>query len=186
MPDGSQAPVSSAIVTLPNVISFARICAVPVAVWLVLDNDFAAAFALFVLAGLSDALDGYLARRFTRSKLGALLDPVADKLLMVAMYVTLAATARLPAWLTILVVFRDLLIVGGVLVFWLVSHPVHIHPFALSKINTALQIVLVAAVLFAAAFGIIPPTLLTALVWTVAATTLITGAIHVWRGVSAQ
>jgi cardiolipin synthase len=100
-----------------------------------------------VLAGLSDAVDGWLARRYGGNSIGALLDPVADKALLVTMYVTLAVVRELPDWLAILVVFRDLLIVGGVIVLGVLGHPVVIRPLYVSKLNTALQIVLIAATL---------------------------------------
>ena len=95
MPDTGLAP-SNALVTLPNIISFARLCAVPLAIWLVLHQRFPAAFLLFALAGISDAIDGWLARRRGGTVLGAILDPLADKALMVGMYVTLAAIGQLP------------------------------------------------------------------------------------------
>lgn len=164
----------------PNLITFGRLCAVPLAFWLVLEHRLDLAFFLFVLAGLSDAIDGWLARRYGGNAIGALMDPVADKALLVTMYVTLASVGELPDWLAILVVFRDLLIVGGVIVLGVLGQPVTIRPIYVSKLNTALQIVLVAATLFAAGFGMIPRVLLLSLIWTVAATTLISGAAYVW------
>ena len=131
-------------------ITFARLCAVPLAVWLVLQHRIAEVFYLFVAAGLSDAVDGWLARRRGTSALGAILDPVADKALLVTMYVTLAAVNVLPDWLAILVVFRDIVIVGGVLVLAILGQPVQIRPLYVSKLNTALQIVLVALALLLA------------------------------------
>ena len=150
MPDGSQVGRSAptVLLTLPNVITFGRLCAVPLAVWLVMEHRFAQAFFLFLAAGLSDAVDGWLARRNGGgNSLGALLDPMADKALLVSMYVTLAAVKVLPDWLAILVVFREGLIVGGIAVLSLLGQPVVIRPLYVSKINTALQIVLVAAAL---------------------------------------
>src|ERR1700686_166898 len=94
MPDGSQVGrnASTALLTLPNVITFARLCSVPLSVWLVLEHRFAQAFFLFLAAGLSDAMDGWLARRNGGgNSVGALLDPIADKVMLVTMYVTLAA-----------------------------------------------------------------------------------------------
>jgi cardiolipin synthase (CMP-forming) len=188
MPDGMQLGQGGphALLTLPNVITFGRLCAVPVAVWLVLDGAFAWAFWLFLGAGLSDALDGWLARRGGASAVGAVLDPVADKALLVTMYVTLAAVSILPVWLAILVVFRDMVIVGGVLVLALLGQSVAIRPILLSRINTALQIVLVAAALFMAGFALPMPILLAALVWATAATTLGSGAVYVAKAVRAR
>jgi cardiolipin synthase len=87
---------------------------------------------------------------------------------------------ELPDWLAILVVFRDLLIVGGVIVLGLLGQPVTIRPLYVSKLNTALQIVLIAATLFLVGFGLMAPLLLTVLIWIVAATTLVSGAAYVW------
>ena len=175
----------NAFLTLPNIISFARLCAVPAAIWLVLHQHFSAAFALFVLAGISDAIDGWLARRQGGTALGAVLDPLADKTLMVGMYVTLAAISQLPDWLAILVVFRDLVIVGGVMLLWMTSHPTQIRPLVVSKWNTALQIGLVALVLGLDSLGIALAPLRLALVWLVAASTLYSGGAYVVRTVRA-
>ena len=185
MPDGltqlGRAPPTRTIVNLANAISFARLCAVPLAVWLVLRHELKAACALFAIAGVSDAIDGWIARRRGGSALGALLDPMADKALLISMFVTLAAIGVLPDWIAILVVFRDVVIVGGVLMLWLTSAPVRIRPLAISKLNTALQLVLVGLALLSAGFGLQIPYLLPALAWAVAATTLGSGAAYVWR-----
>jgi cardiolipin synthase (CMP-forming) len=167
-------------VTLPNLITVARLCAVPATVWLILNGRLDLAFWMFVAAGVSDALDGWLARvRNARSALGAVLDPMADKLLLVCVYVTLAAIGVLPDWLAILVVFRDLVIVGGVLVLWVLGQPPKIRPLMVSKLNTAAQIALAALALLLAGFGLRADALLSALVWTVAGTTLASGAAYV-------
>jgi cardiolipin synthase len=143
-----------ALLNLPNIISFARLCAVPVAIYLVLEEAWGAAFGLFAAAGISDAIDGWLARRQGGSALGAALDPLADKALMTGMYVTLAAIRQLPVWLAILVVFRDIMIVGGLLLLWLYDHPMPIKPLRISKVNTGLQIGLVGLVLGLDAAGL--------------------------------
>ena len=179
MADGMSRVNPSPILNLPNVISFARICAVPVAIWLVLRQELAAASVLFAVAGVSDAIDGWLARRRGGSALGAVLDPIADKALLISMFITLAAIGVLPDWIAILVVFRDVVIVGGVLLLWLTSAPVRIRPLLISKLSTALQLVLVGAALAMAGFGIHAPHLLTALTWAVAAATLVSGAAYV-------
>lgn len=189
MPDGSspdlERSAADALLTLPNLITFARLCAVPLAVWLVIDHQLGAAFILFVAAGVSDAIDGWLARRRGGgNSVGALLDPVADKALLVTMYVTLASVNATPVWLAILVVFRDLVIVGGVIVLGLLGRQVVIRPLFVSKVNTALQIVLVALTLFLAGFGPRGPAVaagLAALTWAVGTSTLASGAAYVWR-----
>lgn len=166
--------------TLPNLITLARLCAVPGTVWLILQHRLDLAFLLFVGAGLSDAIDGWLARTLdARSALGALLDPVADKALLVSVYVTLAAIGVLPDWLAILVVFRDLVIVGGVLVLWVLGQPPSIRPIFISKLNTAVQIGVAALALLLSGFGLAAAGLLQAGVWAVAATTLVSGGTYV-------
>lgn len=182
MPDGSQLGhgASTRLLTGPNLITFGRLCAVPLALLLVLEQRLDLAFFLFLAAGLSDAADGWLARRTGGNALGAILDPVADKALLVTMYVTLAVIGILPAWLAIMVVSRDLLIVGGVIVLAILGHPVLIKPLAVSKLNTALQTALVAATLLLAGYGLMAPLLLHAMIWTVAASTLASGAAYVW------
>jgi cardiolipin synthase (CMP-forming) len=183
MPDGTQVgrSASAVLLTLPNVITFARLCAVPLSVWLVMERQFAQAFFLFVAAGASDAVDGWLARRNGGgNSVGALLDPVADKALLVTMYVTLAAVSVLPDWLAILVVFRDAVIVGGVIVLSVLGQTVILRPLYISKLNTALQIVLVAVSLLLAGFGLAAPAAVDVLTLIVAITTLSSGAAYVW------
>ena len=182
MPDGSPVSRSTSAVlfTLPNVVTFGRLCAVPMAFWMILDHRLDHAFLLFVAAGLSDAVDGWLARRLGGNAVGAVLDPVADKALLVTMYVTLASIGALPSWLAILVVFRDLVIVGGVLVLAVLGQSVSIRPLYISKINTALQILLVALTLLHGGFGLVVPLLNEIMIWAVAATTLGSGGAYVW------
>jgi cardiolipin synthase (CMP-forming) len=182
MPDGTQLTRAAAtgLLTAPNLITFGRLCAVPLAFWLIVEQRLDYAFWLFLAAGASDAVDGWLARRYGGNSIGAVLDPVADKALLVTMYVTLAAVRELPDWLAIMVVFRDLLIVGGVIVLGVLGQPVAIRPLYVSKLNTALQIVLIAATLFVSGFDISAPYVLTVLAWIVAASTLISGGAYVW------
>jgi cardiolipin synthase len=170
--------------TLPNAITFARLCAVPGAIWLMLQHRLDLAFWVFVAAGISDGIDGWLARvTDSRSKLGALLDPVADKALLVSVYVALAAIGVLPDWLAILVVFRDLLIVGGVIVLYLLDQPPAIQPILLSKANTLVQITLAAGALLVAGYGLAVGPLVEILITLTAATTLASGAAYVARAV---
>ena len=183
MPDGLPAKPgkTASLVNLANIITFARLCAVPLAFWLVLAHRTGEAFLLFVAAGVSDALDGWLARRYGGNAVGALMDQVADKALLVTMYITLATTGVIPDWLAILVVFRDLLIVGGVVVLAVLGHAVTIRPLAVSKLNTVMQILLIGVTLLQAGFGFGIPGLAATLTWAVVATTLASGAAYVWK-----
>jgi len=165
----SPAPGTSAF-TMANMVTVLRLCAVPVTVWLVLDGQFLAAFWLFAAAGASDALDGWLARRRGPTRLGAMLDPLADKALLVAMFVTLAAAGLLPGWLLLLVVLREAAILGGAAALTLRARtrggqPVSIRPIPVSKANTAIQITTVAATLLMEALRLDWPMLGTALRW---------------------
>ncbi len=134
--------------TLPNFITLARLIGVPLIVWLMIADRYLAAALLFILAGLSDAADGFIAKRFgATSELGAYLDPVADKALLVSVFVTLGFKGELPAWLIVLVVSRDLFIIGAMLLAYVLSNPMAVHPLWVSKVNTVAQIVLIALVL---------------------------------------
>lgn len=141
--------------TIPNLITIARLLLVPLIIWLIIDDQAFLAFWVLVVAGLSDAVDGFLARQFNlRSDLGTLLDPLADKALLVSMYVTLSYVDALPIWITILVVSRDVFIIGGVVLSWMLGEPMSLKPHWSSKVNTVLQIVLAAVVLGDLAFPV--------------------------------
>ena len=173
-------PAPHLLLTLPNMITLARLAAVPATIWLILHHRLDLAFLLFAAAGISDGLDGWLARATnSRSAIGALLDPVADKALLVSVYVTLAAIGVLPDWLAILVVFRDVVIVGGLLVLWMLGTKPPIKPLWISKFNTLAQLVLAAAALFVAGFQVAMAGTMTVLIWLVAATTLASGIAYV-------
>lgn len=184
MPDGVTRPRPAAVLTAANVVTFARLCAAPVVVWLILHGRLSLALVLFAVTALSDALDGWLARRGGASALGAVLDPAADKLLLVSSFVTLAAVKELPDWLAILVVFRDLVVVGGVLVIRLLGRSVAIRPSLASKGSTALQMVLVVVVLARQGIHGGPWDVgVNALVLLVAAVTLLSGGAYVLQAV---
>lgn len=134
--------------SLPNLITMARILCVPLIVWTITSGHMLPAFLLFLAAGISDAVDGFLAKRFgMATELGALLDPLADKALIVSIYVALGFTEALPRWVVILVVSRDILIVGGFLLAMLIERPMAVRPHPVSKLNTVAQILLAGLVL---------------------------------------
>lgn len=169
--------------TLPNIITLARLISVPLTVWLILDGRLATAFAMFVAAGLSDAVDGWIAKRWgQRTELGALLDPIADKTLLVATFVTLGIAGHLPAWLVILAVFRDLLIVGGYILLRLYSASAFkAKPLLVSKANTGFQIALVAIALARLGLDLDLGWLVTSLVYVVGGTTVVSGGAYLVR-----
>lgn len=165
--------------SLPNFISLGRLLAVPLAVWLILTGKFGIAFWVFVAAGISDAVDGFLAKRLNaQTELGKVLDPLADKALLVGVYVTLGQAEHLPTWLVILVVFRDLLIVGGIILAHTLGHAVRMKPLVISKINTAAQILLAAGILGGLGLDLPVDQLIAPMVYLVAATTAASGAAY--------
>lgn len=166
---------------LPTAITLARLLAVPVTVYLLLESRFAAAFWLFVAAGVSDAVDGFLAKRFDAvSRIGAFLDPLADKALLVAVYVTLGVLGFVPVWLVFLIVFRDILIVGGALLYHTLTQALRMEPLIVSKANTAAQIVTVGLILAELGLGIGVPGLTRIAIYVTAALTFASGAAYVW------
>ena len=172
--------ISKLLGNIPNLITVARMLMTPLAVSMIISQRFLAAFMIFLLAGVSDAIDGFIARNFDlRTELGAYLDPLADKALLISIYVSLAIYAELPAWLAIAVVSRDVMILVAVMVSWLMDKPVEIRPVWESKINTAAQISLAGFALGVRAFGVSPQPVQTVLVWTVAVTTLASGGVYI-------
>jgi cardiolipin synthase len=175
------------ITALPNLISLARLLAVPLAVWLILTDRYGIAFWVFVAAGVSDAIDGFIAKHFgARTVLGGYLDPLADKALLVSVYVTLGYRGQIENWLVILVVFRDVLIIGGAILYQTMTQSLKMQPLFISKINTAAQIALVAILLGKLGLGVVNDYGLTAaLVYIVAASTLLSGGAYIaiwgWR-----
>jgi cardiolipin synthase len=139
---------------IPNIITLGRILAVPFIVWAIASNQMEIAFAIFIIAGISDAVDGFLAKRFNMSsELGALLDPVADKALLVSIYMALGIWGAIPRWIVILVVSRDIMIIGAVIVSWLFGKPIPMKPLMVSKLNTVAQVGFAALVLASLGFG---------------------------------
>lgn len=171
--------------TVPNFITLFRILLTPGFVIAYLDSHYLAAWALFMVAGISDGLDGFLARVMKqRTEFGAMLDPLADKILLVTSFLCLAAQGAVSKWLVVLVVSRDLIIVGGLflLKFYGVSVEKKIDPLWSSKITTALQLLLVFSVLSSLAFGFDVNFMLSELEIVTVIFTSISGAIYLRRG----
>lgn len=166
---------------LPNIISFMRLIAVIPVVYLLINHAFAWALMLFALAGASDGLDGFLAKHYGwQSQLGGILDPLADKTLLVCCFLVLGAQGLIPLWLVLAVVFRDLVIIGGAVLYNYQIAEVEAAPIPISKVNTAMQILLIVAVLTDAGVYALPSAWLTTLVWLCFLTVCLSGARYVW------
>jgi cardiolipin synthase (CMP-forming) len=165
--------------SIPNLITLGRIILVPIVVWAIISGEMFIAFSLFVIAGISDAVDGFLAKRFhMESELGAYLDPLADKALIVSIYVALGIARALPISLVILVVSRDIMIISGFMLSWLVDKPMEVRPHPVSKVNTVMQILLATLVLAEKALGLNTPVLETIGIFLAAVLTLLSIAFY--------
>ena len=139
---------------LPNLVTLARLLMTPLAVSMIVSQSFVAAFVIFIVAGISDGVDGFLAKRLgMASELGAHLDPLADKALIVSIYISLGIAMALPIFLVILVVSRDIMIVSAFILTLLIGKPMAVRPLMVSKANTAAQILLAVLVLAEKAFN---------------------------------
>ncbi len=166
---------------LPNAISLLRLALVAPVLLLIHDGNYAWALGLFFVAGFSDGLDGYLARRFGwHTRLGALLDPVADKLLVAGMFITLASMGHIPVWLAVIVILRDVVIVGGATAYNFIIAPVQGEPSNVSKMNTAFELLFLLFVLSRAAFGWPDDITITILGAAILVTVVISGFDYVW------
>jgi cardiolipin synthase len=176
---GAHCPRAGVALSIPNLITLGRILLVPVVVWAIMSNAMWFAFMLFLVAGVSDGVDGYLAKRFNMTtELGAYLDPLADKALIVSIYLTLGINGDIPRWLVILVVSRDILIVGGIMLSWLMGNPLKIKPLLVSKLNTVAQIAFACVVLGSLGFNYEVPVFKLVLMGLVAVLTLLSIAAY--------
>jgi len=167
---------------IPNLITVGRILLVAPTTWALLQQDYRLALVLFLVAGVSDGVDGFLAKQYAwTSRLGALLDPLADKALLVCSYAALTWTGLLPLWLFALVILRDVVIVGGALVYHFRVARLEAAPTPISKLNTVLQITLVLVVILETASLWVQPGWSGPLVYAVAVTTLWSGVDYVVR-----
>jgi cardiolipin synthase len=147
----------------------------------IVQGRYGLALFLFFVAGFSDGVDGYLAKRFDwHTRIGALLDPIADKLLVGGTFITLVMTDLIPVWLAVLVIFRDVVIVGGATIYNFFIKPIEGEPTRISKINTALQLLFVVFVLSRAGFGWPDKIAITIIGAGVVVTIVISGIDYVW------
>ena len=166
---------------LPNIISALRLIAVIPVVWLLLEHHFGWALVLFAVAGVSDGVDGFLAKRYGwQSRLGGILDPLADKTLLVSCFLVLGSMGKLPIWLVMAVIFRDLVIVSGALLYHYRVADVDAAPTLMSKLNTVIQLVLVVLVIMDAGPIPLPAALIEVLIWACLMTVVVSGVQYVW------
>jgi len=167
---------------IPNILTIFRFLLVPPMVLLLLNRHSGAALIVFGVAGFSDALDGFLAKHYGwGSRMGALMDPLADKLLLVSSFVTLGWLGWIPLWLVALVILRDLVIVIGAMFYhWCVEHFETASPTLVSKLNTFTQIMLVLAVMFSQSVQALPSLWIDILLYSVLVTTIWSGIGYVW------
>lgn len=165
--------------SLPNFITICRLLLVPAVVHLIVVGEYAIAFWLFAAAGVSDAVDGFIAKTFkSETELGRYLDPLADKALLVSIYVALGVQAELPVWLVFLAVSRDIFIIAAVLLSWILGRPVRMAPLMISKANTAGQILLAVIILADLGFGLAMTAVRTGLVVLVAGLTIVSALAY--------
>ncbi len=168
---------------IPNAITLIRVVLIPLFINLMIYGYYREALLVFVVAGITDAFDGMIARLTgTKTELGAFLDPMADKLLLLSAFVTLVLLGRLPVWLVIIVVSRDAILALGSLVIYIMTHSLKIQPSFTGKLTTVLQLIVVTLSLvlmnYGTNLGVMP-----VLQWTTAAVTIVSGAQYVWRGI---
>ena len=171
---------------LPNFISLLRILLVIPVVCTLVEEQYALALLLFLVAGVSDGVDGFLARQFGwQTRLGAILDPIGDKLLLVSVFIVLGWLGKLPVLLVMLVIARDIIIVSGATLYHFLIEEVPIKPVFISKINTAMQLLLVLVVIIRLAelplSGFLSMAFVESLIVLVYATTISSGIVYVWQ-----
>jgi len=166
---------------IPNAITIIRLILVPVLILLLRNGEYGYALAIFTIAGLSDGLDGYLARKYhLQSELGGFLDPVADKVLMVSAYISLSLLGLLPLWVVLLVVARDFMIIGFFVMLVSLGDEMHPAPSIYSKVNTAFQVLLVVMVLVDQTFDLGFTLVTELLLYSVAVTTVVSAVNYYW------
>jgi len=179
----ASSPVSQARLTIPNLITLFRIILTPLFIIFLIQGNYRKAFAVFVLAGVSDLADGLIARTWhQKSRLGSYLDPLADKLLMAASFVTLSVYHQIPSWLTVIVLSRDVVLAVGVVIFRLADIPLVIRPSLAGKWTTTFQLTTVGFVLMSKIWAF-PPLVLPVFFWVTGVLTTISGLQYFYRGI---
>lgn len=176
-------PVSQASLTIPNIITLVRILLTPLFIIFLIQGNYRRALILFILAGVSDLADGLIARVWhQKSRLGSYLDPLADKLLMAASFVTLSIYKQIPSWLTVVVLSRDVALALGVLIFRLADIPLKVRPSLAGKWTTTFQLTTIGFVLLSKLVPI-PPLVLCAFFWVTGILTTVSGIQYLYGGI---
>jgi cardiolipin synthase len=173
------------VLNVPNVLTLLRIFAIPVFLILLGDERYAEALSVFVAAGVTDALDGAIARMtHTKTTLGSYLDPAADKLLLLSAFISLALVQQVPRWLTVVVITRDVVVVlGYFILFMMTQETMEVRPTVSGKLSTFCQLGSVASVLIRLVFpGAVPPIVEHGFFWAAGLLTTVAGVQYVWRG----
>ena len=179
----ASSPVSQARLTIPNLITLFRIILTPLFIIFLIQGNYRKALVVFILAGVSDLADGLIARTWhQKSRLGSYLDPLADKLLMAASFVTLSIYHQIPSWLTVVVLSRDVILAVGVVIFRLADIPLVVRPSLAGKWTTTFQLVTVGFVLLNKIWAF-PPLVLPVFFWVTGALTTISGLQYFYRGI---
>lgn len=165
---------------IPNIISVFRILLIIPIALLLHHQSWTNAFILILIAGISDALDGFLARVFNwQSRLGSFLDPIADKLLLIVIFISLVQKGIIPLWLAVLVIGRDLIILLGATACQLITRKLEMSPLFISKVNTALQILFILLMMYHLAFSNLSRQLIEGMQIAVAITTVLSGIAYI-------
>jgi len=179
----ASSPVSQARLTIPNLITLFRIVLTPLFIIFLIQGNYRKALVVFILAGVSDLADGLIARTWQqKSRLGSYLDPLADKLLMAASFVTLSIYHQIPSWLTVVVLSRDVTLATGVLIFRLADIPLVVRPSLAGKWTTTFQLITVGFVLLSKIWAL-PHLVLPVFFWVTGVLTTISGLQYFYRGI---
>jgi cardiolipin synthase len=170
---------------IPNALTVLRIILVPVIIICLIQREHLSALLLFIIAGVTDGLDGFFARILKqKSVLGSYLDPLADKTLISSSFITLAVMGGIPAWLTVIVISRDFIILIGISVLALLSIPFEVRPTMVSKMTTAFQLLAIFLVLLLSTFSFqIDSKWIAGVFWLTALLTIVSGMVYLIRGI---
>ena len=171
------------VLNLPNSLTIARIVIIPLFIIAVIYKRYDYALYMFIVAALTDTLDGFIARLTNqKTALGTFLDPLADKFLLITSFIVFSMNGWLPKWLTITVISRDVIVITGWVLVYLITHTSNVKPTATGKAAIAMQLILLCYVLLDINVGFLPNDIQNVLIWLTAALTIISGLHYIYRG----